>query len=96
MIHRVVRDKMSGADNRTRNLRTRFHKSADEKERCFHFVPCKDLKEPLGMDIVRAVIISECKVASIRTPRKRRTEQLRARRISVICEQSSRGDRSRT
>lgn len=95
MINGVVRDKMSGADNRTRNLRTRFHKPADEKESCFDFVPRKDLEEPFGMDVVGAVIIGERQVARIRTARKRRAEQLRTRRISVIREQSSRSDRPR-
>lgn len=95
MIDGVVRDQMSGPDNRARNLRTRFHKSADQKESCFHFVPRKDIEKPFGMNVVGAVIISERQVARIRTARKRRPKQLRARRISVICEESSRRDRSR-
>lgn len=59
MIHCVIRNQMSGLNDRTRDVRTRFDKPTDEKECCFDFVPRKDLEEPFGMDVVRAVVISE-------------------------------------
>lgn len=69
MTDRVICNKMSGADNQTRNVRTRFHKSSDEKESCFDFVPREDLEEPFGVDVVGSVIISQCQVTRIWTMR---------------------------
>ncbi len=74
MSHRVVRDKMSGADNQTRNLRTRFDKPADQKESCFDFVPRKNLEEPFRVDVVGSVVVRERQIARIGTARQRRAK----------------------
>ena len=75
---------MSGVNDGTRDLRTRFDKPADEKECCVDLMMGKYVEEPFGMDVVWAVVVSESQIARIRTVRKRRAEELRARRIGVI------------
>lgn len=88
MLGGVIGHKVTGSNYCARNLRTRGYKSADQEKCSLYFLSRQHFEQPLRMQVIRTVVVSQSQMRRIRRIRQRPAIKLRSGSIAVIREVS--------